>query len=357
MQKTEKRLIGFLLFLLGVLLFFRYLFFALLPFLIAFAAAGLLHRPAVRLAKKTRLPYRVVSVGLAVLCVSLFLGLSGFLIWQTAVQIGNFAKAALGGENAVLQNFSDIFSRVGEELSSLPMFSGEDAVLIRKQIGETVSDLLKNTLVSLASRLPAFAGKVVSAVPQIFVFFVVTVLSAVYFCKDYDKITDFFKARLSAKRFAQIGGLFSMLGETAMKFARSYLLLFVFTFGVLFLGFSLLGETYAFLFALVTALVDSLPIFGTGTVLVPLAVYHLIVGDTAYGIGACVLYLAVTVSRQVLEPKLLGAGMGIHPLFMLTAMYTGLQLFGIFGMLAAPFCAAILKNLIGIWKRPHEEPS
>ncbi|MBQ8498034.1 MAG: sporulation integral membrane protein YtvI [Clostridia bacterium] len=357
MQKTEKKALIFLLSVLCAVLFFRYLFFAALPFALAFAAASLLHRPAMAISKKLRLSYKAVSVGLAVCFVSLFLGLSAFLIWQTAVQIGNFARATIGGENGILQNLSDIFSRAEAILSNIPFFSGKDAVQMREQIAGTVSDMIKTTLVSTASRIPALAGKVVSAIPQIFVFFAVTILSAVYFCKDYEKITAFFKEKLSDKHFKGIARIASVFRQTAVRFVRSYLLLFLFTFSALFLGYTLLGEAYSFLFALVTATVDSLPIFGTGTVLIPLALYHFIIGDISYGIGACLLYLAVTVLRQILEPKILGAGMGIHPLLMLTAMYTGLRLFGIFGMLLAPLSIAILKNLIGAFQKPHEKTS
>ena len=79
------------------------------------------------------------------------------------------------------------------------------------------------------------------------------------------------------------------------------------------------------------------------------------IADTAYGIGVCAIYLLITLLRQILEPRILGAGMGVHPLLMLMSMYGGLRLFGIFGMLGAPFIVAMLKNLIGVWKKPDEE--
>jgi predicted PurR-regulated permease PerM len=132
-------------------------------------------------------------------------------------------------------------------------------------------------------------------------------------------------------------------------------LIFLFTFSALFLGFTILGESYAFLLALLTAAVDSLPILGMGIVLIPLAIYHFMIADTAYGIGVCAIYLLITLLRQILEPRILGAGMGVHPLLMLMSMYGGLRLFGIFGMLGAPFIVAMLKNLIGVWKKPDEE--
>ena len=94
-------------------------------------------------------------------------------------------------------------------------------------------------------------------------------------------------------------------------------------------------------------MIDSLPIVGMGLVLFPLAIYGFMLGDVGYGLGVCALYLILTVSRQILEPRLLGAGMGIHPLVMLVAMYCGFQIIGVGGMLIAPFCAVTVKNFIG----------
>ena len=338
-----------LLVLIAAAVFFRYLFAAVLPFGVAFAAASLLHRPARRISEGLHIPYRIVAVGLTVLFVSVFLGLTGFLLWKTVTEIGAFAGEALGGEKGLLENIIGIFRRIGDSIASLPFISGEASTL-QDSVTQAFSDAVKNVLVSAASRFPAFAAKLVSAVPQTFLFFVVTVLSAVYFCIDYDKIRAFFRSRLSEGHWGTVTQTVGVMKRTAAQFVKSYFLLFLITFAGLFFGFAVMGEPYAFLFALLTAAVDGLPILGMGIVLFPLAIYHFMLGDIGYGIGICVLYLVLTVLRQVLEPRLLGAGMGMHPLVMLMAMYCGLKVFGIGGMLLAPFVAVTVKNLIGIRK-------
>jgi sporulation integral membrane protein YtvI len=146
-------------------------------------------------------------------------------------------------------------------------------------------------------------------------------------------------------------------GTTLKKVFRSYAILFLFTFSELLLGFVLLGEAYAFLLALVTALVDSLPVFGTGTVLLPLALYRFFTGDSHTATGFLILYAAVTVIRQILEPKILGKGVGMHPLLMLISMYAGLKLFGIFGMIVIPILAMIAKSIIPLLRAPEKENS
>ena len=339
-----------LLILIAAVIFFRYLFAAVLPFLVAFTAASLLYRPARKISSALHIPYRFVAVGLAVLAVSAALSMIGFLFWKTVTEIGSFAVNALKGEKGLLENIVGIFRRIGDTLASLPFMSGDDASVLQESVTQAFSDAVKNVLVSMASRFPAFAAKLISSVPQIFLFFVVTVLSAVYFCIDYEKIRAFLRLRLSKWHWDLVKRVSGVMKHTAVQFVKSYFLIFFITFAGLFFGFVLLKEPYAFLFALMTAAVDGLPIVGMGVVLFPLAIYHFMLGDIGYGIGICVIYLVLTVLRQVLEPKILGAGMGIHPLVMLMAMYCGWQVIGIGGMLLAPFVAVTVKNLIGIRK-------
>ena len=344
-----------LLILIAAVIFFRYLFAAVLPFLVAFTAASLLYRPARKISSALHIPYRFVAVGLTVLAVSAALGAVGFLLWKTVTEIGSFAVNALKGEKGLLENIVGIFRRIGDTLASLPFMSGDDASVLQESVTQAFSDAVKNVLVSMASRFPAFAAKLISSVPQIFLFFVVTVLSAVYFCIDYEKIRAFLRLRLSKWHWDLVKRVSGVMKHTAVQFVKSYFLIFFITFAGLFFGFVLLKEPYAFLFALMTAAVDGLPIVGMGVVLFPLAVYHFMLGDVGYGIGICVIYLVLTVLRQVLEPKILGAGMGIHPLVMLMAMYCGWQVIGIGGMLLAPFVAVTVKNLIGIRKEEKGE--
>ena len=353
-RELPKRLFSFifyaLLALIPIVMFFRYLFAASLPFLVAFAAASLLYRPSQRIASFLKLPYKIVAVGLTVLSVSVFMCFFGFLLWKTVSEIGAFAAEALGGEQGLMENIVGIFRYVSDKLASMPFISGNSASALKESMTQAFSDTVKNLFVSAASRFPAFAAKLVSAVPEIFLFFVVTVLSAVYFCVDYERLYRFAKTHLSEDRWKMLVRAFGIVKHTAFQFVKSYFVLFLFTFSGLLFGFVLLGEDYAFLFALITATVDSLPIVGMGIVLFPLAIYHFMLKDVVYGIGVCVLYLVLTVLRQIFEPRVLGAGMGIHPLVMLAAMYCGLNVFGIGGMLLAPFFAVTVKNFIGIRK-------
>ena len=112
------------------------------------------------------------------------------------------------------------------------------------------------------------------------------------------------------------------------------------------IGFLLLRVEYVFLLALLVALLDFLPIFGVGTVLLPWGIFSLLVGNTALGVGLLVLYVVITVLRQAIEPHFVGKSLGLHPILMLVAIYAGIKLLGIVGFLAGPLLAIIIKAVL-----------
>ena len=121
------------------------------------------------------------------------------------------------------------------------------------------------------------------------------------------------------------------------------------------MGFCVLRVEYAFLLAILIALVDMLPILGVGTVLVPWALIALIQRDFQRGIGLLVLYLLMLILRQVLEPKLLGKSLGLHPLLTLFSTWIGWKLLGFVGMLLAPFAALLCKMLVSQLKKTSDK--
>ena len=97
--------------------------------------------------------------------------------------------------------------------------------------------------------------------------------------------------------------------------------------------------------ALAIGFVDALPILGSGTIMLPWAVISALNGDLNLGIGIIVLWIIMSVVRQILEPKIVSGNIGIHPIFTLIAMYTGFKVIGIMGMLIGPIVLIILKSI------------
>ncbi len=106
-----------------------------------------------------------------------------------------------------------------------------------------------------------------------------------------------------------------------------------------------LNVEFPLLAALAIGFVDALPILGSGTVIVPWAVIAALDGDLNLAIGLLILLVAISIARQLLEPKIVSHQIGIHPIFTLIAMYTGFKIMGIFGLLIGPIVLIILRNV------------
>ena len=94
-----------------------------------------------------------------------------------------------------------------------------------------------------------------------------------------------------------------------------------------------------------TAVVDIFPVLGTGFVVIPWALFHLAKGNLYLGLGLCLLYGVITVVRQILEPKVVGQQIGLHPIVILICMYAGVKIFGVMGLFILPFTILVLKYL------------
>ncbi len=323
----------------------RYLIPALLPFLIAFVLAALLRRPTLALCRQTRMPPRLVAALTAILFALILFGaltLIGRILFS---ELGGFVRAVMSGENALIENLGSLLSRLWRLADRIPLLGSESREL-RRLITDTVLDTAKGILSDIGTGLPVLAARLAAAIPQVLIFCTVTLLACVYICMDYDTIVNLLRKHIRGRLRERISRLRAITVKTASGIFRSYAVLFLLTFSELLVGFLILKESYAFLLALLTAAVDALPIFGIGTVILPMALYRIFVGDIHGAIGLCILYAVVTIIRQIAEPRLLGANIGMHPLLTLTAMYAGLKLFGLPGMILCPPLAVIIGRIL-----------
>lgn len=116
------------------------------------------------------------------------------------------------------------------------------------------------------------------------------------------------------------------------------------SFLILLLGFWLLRIKNAPLYAFLTALVDALPLLGTGAVLIPWAIYSFLQQRSLLALGLLGLYTITALTRSALEPRLVGRQLGLDPLITLMALYAGYHFWGFGGMLAAPLICVVVKE-------------
>ena len=116
------------------------------------------------------------------------------------------------------------------------------------------------------------------------------------------------------------------------------------TFFEIFVGLSILGVNYSLLIAILIAVVDILPILGTGTILIPWALFSFVSGNVGLASGLLILYGVVLIIRQLVEPKIVGGSIGLHPLATLAAVYIGIRFVGFTGIFIGPIVALCIKG-------------
>lgn len=318
---------------LAVWFFFRFLFGILLPFLLGAVAVALLRPLSEKLRGKTRLPGALVSL-LGVLCVG------GAL----AILFGFAAYRLFAEGSALLLRVSEegfaarLEEAVGELLSRFPLLAeslGE---------GEGMGALFLAAVRRLGEALPGILASAVTSVPNAIFSVFVFLFSAFYFAVDGERMRGTLVPLLPPSLRGRLEALEARAAKTAVSYFKVYAILSFITFSLLLLGFWILSVDYAFLLAAVLAVFDLLPLFGVGAVLLPAGAILLFV-DRPMGVGLLLLYGVILFVRQVLEPRLIGKRLGLHPLPVLLLLYGGSRLFGLWGLFLAPPLAVLFSAL------------
>ena len=188
-------------------------------------------------------------------------------------------------------------------------------------------------------------------IPTTLVSIVIAIIACCFMASDFKTvkkvILSLFKPETREKVVRAKHLLFPALG----KMAKAYALIITITFTELSLGLFLLQlmgiyeSGYIFIIAGIVALIDIVPVLGTGTVLIPWAAYSLFTGNIPLAIGIIVMYVCITVIRQIIEPKLVAAQLGIPPFTTIMAMYIGSRIFGFIGLFLLPITIVMVKML------------
>ena len=314
----------------------------LLPFIFPFllgAALALAAEPVVGLGvRRLKLP-RGLAAGI---------GVTGMLLLLAAltVLVGALAVKELG---ALAKELPETLHRSSQVLEDwLITLSARAPAPVRPALTRSVENFFSGsqTLTDRAvQQVPGLLGGVLEWVPGKAMSLGTGVLSGYFISARLPKL----KTRLGEqlpqiyyeKMRPALGRLRAALGKWLLAQGK----LMSVTYGIVTLGFLVLGIPYAPVWALLVAAVDAIPLLGTGTVLVPWALVRFLQADPVQGFGLLILYAAAAVTRTVLEPRFYGAHLGLDPLVMLVFLYFGYRLWGFWGIVISPLLAATTKTL------------
>lgn len=323
-------------------LFLRYLLPLALPFLLGLLLAFIAEPLVSVLCRRLRLP-RWLGAGLGVtvalmVTVLLVLTLCAFLLRQ----LGQLARVMPDLEGTARQSLQTLESLLLQTAEAAPQS-------IRPLLIRGVEGMFSDSgavLDGISGGVLRFASGVLTRIPDSALGVGTWLIASFMISARLPMLRAQVKQKLPKDWRERYLPMAQRLKKTAGLWLLAQGKLTAITFGVLCAGFLLLRISYGPLWAALIALLDALPVLGTGIVLIPWSVVAFAQGEIVLGVGLLGTYAAAAVLRSVLEPKLVGKQLGLDPLVTLGAMYAGYRLWGIGGMILFPLLAAMTALLV-----------
>ncbi|KNF07725.1 sporulation integral membrane protein YtvI [Gottschalkia purinilytica] len=304
-------------------LFFSTLSYTL-PFVLAFSIA-IFTKPLTRfLKKKLRFSNGISAFISTVIVFAIILSIISVILLKI-VKEGRLLIQSLPDFDTIsayietyVSKFNSYYAKI--DFSTVQKFYNELISVVSRTLDITVS--LVNKVLSL-----------ILGLPLLLMIAFITFLSTYFFSKDMPDIENKVLSIFSPSGKEQMKSVIKESGAMLTGYIKAYASIISLTFVETFIGFSILKIDYALILSILSAVVDVLPVLGVGSVYVPLAIIYYFLGKKFISIGLLILFVIVSIVRQVVEPKLVSTNLGIHPVFILAAIFIGLKAYGFLGMI------------------------
>jgi len=266
------------------------------------------------------------------------------LIYVAGMEIVSLAQnweTLFATSQSLMQNLEQLFSHVN---TLLP----EELLDILQQTTSQLMTYLQSWLSTVMGNLAGAAGQRAIAIPSFFISLLMFVMGSYFLTADYPYLRTRFIGRMDEGPLAFLREVKAVALTAFGGYFKAQFLLSVGVFFILLAGFLITRRSYSLLLALLLAILDFIPIIGSGTVMVPWAVIALVSRDFSTAIEIIIIWGIVALFRRVAEPKFVGNETGLSPILSLISIYVGMKVAGVAGMILAPILAMIGLNLAGL---------
>lgn len=310
------------------------------PFLLAYLLALLLE-PLIQITIKGLKIRRTFAVLLVcTLFVLLVIGLGFLLIINVIYEAAALSSSVSAYTSTIYPSIDNFMTKYINLFQALPL----DTQNYIGQISKSLLDSLRSTLGVLAALFFNLARQV----PDIFLQILIIFISLYLISLQLPNMKRYFFRFFDDNVHPNLEIVLDKLHAALLGFIRAQLFISVLIFIVVYIGFLILGINYPAAMALLITCVDILPVFGTGSVIIPMSVYYTFTGNYFLGIGLLVHYAVIVAFRRIIEPKVLSSTIGIGALTTLASMYVGIKLTGFIGLFLGPATAILFKSLIEV---------
>lgn len=348
MKEPYKKYIKVLLNLLTALILLLLVIFVLprligffMPFIVGWIIA-LIANPLVRfLDEKIKIRRKAGSAIVIVAVIALVVGavygacsilireLSGFV--QQLPQMWKGVEEDFASAGKTLENFAQHFP---------PDFQKQVVNIV-----DTLVDFISGMADSLSTPTAEAVGNFAKNLPTVFIAVIMCLLSSYFFIAQREEVLHAFRRYMPKGILEKWNVLSYSLKNAVGGYFKAQLKIEVWMYVLMLIGFLILGVDYAALIALATAFLDFLPVFGTGTVLLPWAVVKILGGKYTMALGLLIIWGVGQLARQLIQPKIVGDSVGLPALPTIILLYVGYKVGGVGGMIIAVPVGIILVNM------------
>ncbi|TCS80594.1 sporulation integral membrane protein YtvI [Tepidibacillus fermentans] len=332
--------IGIVISILLLPILFYFVFPHFIPFIIALLLAIMLEPLNEWLIRNTKIK-RKLAVHLTYF---LFLGSIALIFYFTVtkiiIELVNFTTFVQKNISFIQKWFYELYLKIQNIIQMLPP---ETSARINQSFMKFVDQLAN---LNLLSTIWSGIYGITTAIPNLFFIVLIILISLYFFTLHLPGLKNQFYQYFKDSSRQKVQVVLNDIRNATIGFLQGQLILSTITFLVSSIGLFILGVNYALIIAFFIVIVDVLPILGTGSVLVPWAIYALTQGNTYLAIGLIVLFLVMTIVRRIVEPKILGEQIGLSALSTLISIWVGFKVLGVLGVFLGPLIIILYKAFV-----------
>lgn len=318
-----------------------------LPFILALLLAMAINPLILKI--QSRVKFRRSKITIFVLVIIFTLSLT--VLW---ILLSTIATEVIG----LLNGWEELFNGFQQSIQNLEAITQELLLKINSDIeipDHGIIDSLTSTIfeylkvaVSDFSSLTAFARDRVVGITSFGVSVLIFAMGCYFITTDYPTICNNLANRLGVNLTELLNQVKAITIAAFGGYIKSRAIVAAGVGFIIFVGFILMGQEYALLLALIMAVLDFIPIIGSGTLLVPWSIIDLLTGNITQGLQLLAIYGVVTVYRNIAEPKVVGDKTGLSPTLSLITIYIGMRVAGVVGMILGPVLTIVIINSLKI---------
>lgn len=312
-----------------------------MPFVIGWFIAYLAYPLVGWLESRVKIKKKLGSALIIILVIAIVAGLG----YMGIVKLAREIQMALNNAPDLYQDLEAGFREIGERFQGVYRMLPENIQNSWNSLIQNMDERVGGVIAGIGNPAVEATGNVVKRIPGILVSVIVALVSAYFFTAQREEIIQWSKKVAPKAIEARMSMVMYNLKYAVGGYFKAQFKIMAVVGLILLCGFLILGVDYAFLLAILIAFLDFLPFFGTGTALIPWAVYKFFVMDIKIAIALLIIYGITQLVRQIIQPKLVGDSIGLSPLLTLILLYVGYRVGSLLGMILAVPIGMIILNL------------